>query len=339
MLYTFYAVHQPTGQGVVHLSTCHGKLGHALYETWSVVMKPLIPIFLFLPFGAQADESLWQFSLGIDQTQERFETENQSNQLTLNTPNLQVQWIKNNWAVSYGYWQGETATAKIAPLLQRHISYGTELSGWSLALDYQWEAAWVSLSSQSNQQSRYTYYSSPDVQALTDTDSTDQRNTLAAGYGLWFQATQLTADIALSHQQFEERYQLLYRSTALTSPVTRDQEDDVRENGWLGSLRLGVQYFMPLSEFSDWMFGASIQFQDTISGEARVQQNVQYRTAGTQLLNDSNEYFTRSDTSATSTAIQTGWMGLQGSMTLGINKWQDQSWSDAQLQMLVSTQF
>lgn len=280
---------------------------------------------------ANADHAL---SLGMVQQTQNFTLNDEQLELRVRSPKVRYQLATGPWLVMVSASQGDNNRSHISTNDPLRYQLYFEQTSESLYLDYNFEQSWISIGySQSSQQQIYN--ANENGTRSASSSQADYRSfVIDAGYGWYFESSQLLATFGVSQQTSDEQYQLLQISNHIQS-----SHDEITQSGWLAHASIGYQHYFSINEQWDLMLGSGLYHSRSIDGEAHISQTSRTRLPGNRVLTSEESVLIDSDSNSTSVIVQSGLITNYGSVNISADKLTDEDWQNALIELSVSVFF
>ncbi len=239
------------------------------------------------------------------------------------TIQLGVQYGQGPWNFILGYQQGDANDSDDNG--ERRYNLEFESQSYSAFLEYYFESVWLALGYASGEDK--TTYNIEDLNRnnVPEAQHLNQVNydslTLESGYSYYTESGQVNTSLGLTKQEVDE-------FTSRTNFVSGNGDLQVKENSILSSFALSYSHFFAVTDSWQLALNLGLRREITLSGESRIPRSGRFQENS-------------SDLQAASTSQQ-GQISLQhsrGSLSLSVNKYSDQSFSDAYFSAGVSLNF
>ena len=290
----------------------------ANYMTLFSRLSLVSPLALLCISGAtMANEEAFQsIQLGVTQQSQEFDFNDSTTSLNVWGMSGQYQYGQGPWNLILGYQQGNASNS------EQNYDLDFETQGYSTFVEYYFETTWLALGyAKSEDKTAYVLdrNNGPDARHLNQVNY--DSFSLESGYSYYTESGQINTTQGLIKQEVDD-------FTSRTDFADSDGELQVNEDGILISFALSYGHFFAISDRLRLALNLGLRREITLSGESRIPRSGR-----------AQEQSSNQQTASTSQQGQISLQSPRGSLSLGVDKLTDQSFSDGYFSAGVSWNF
>ena len=290
----------------------------------------------------QANSGIHAISLSQQQYRETFEFENSTQNLNVSGPGFQYSYGQASYSVGFNYQMADDHKQVRYPVLDRQFSLMLETEGYGAFAQYYLGQAWLGISVQKSIEINEYDFASPNIAIKNQNEINTSNLSLDAGYGWYFERSQLSIYGQLSQQYNEEKTLYVESRDVLNIRSASQDSSLIDEEALLASITLDYGFYNDLSFINpDLQLATNMNVThiSSLSGNAHIQQNSRYNLPNSQLSQSAEELTVDNQQDSTRYGFQVSVQGMQNSVSFAMNIEDDQDMADAYFSVSVGTQF